>query len=825
MKKVFISILLLCLLLGTGYYVYSDFIKKEEINKSPLLSLSSKNLVAIISGDNIFKKMHQFFTSSLVWKELSRDPNLSHFEDDFSMIDSVFEKSNVAFANMTLGLYRDSMGNFDFKLVAEISEAEFKILIENTNLFSRKSLSTLNKSKQFVLNAFNKNFLGFFENGRIILASREKMLGEVNRGESILGDESYTKMLKSTNKGGVLLSLNLYQLKEISSIGNSLMYNLRESDWAILEFRFNEDKIVLQGLGERINRFNGGEESITNFLELLPNNVESFKLVCGDKLKKEVHPDIVYVNDTLCSCDFWEDGFYWLDDLAFYFTTNFGSNKYLVFKLLDRHSFKEGIFNVVEKDSTYYTRDSVSNIYGINPIIEFSQIFQIEFEPSFYSFINEYVVFSNSLGSLKILQKSRDNKTTLAFNDKLVDYISEVETKKAFSVIFSKGFLFNKGQDFQGVSLFESSQKSDSLIYLTYSYSTAYNIGRLKNDALWEMTFDNPLYDEIYLIDNHRVNGKEVLIQDTSNKIHLISSAGEIKWSYQLDGKIKDEPIKLDIYKNGKFQMLFNTSSKIYALDVLGRDVKGFPINVPSMTNSVNAFDYDNNGDYRIFVATVKGIFVYDKIGEEVSGWKQPLTDFDVHKKIRHLRVGGKDYILVNDKVGKIYLYSRQGDIRHKIDKKYTPKYFPVDFGNTITSTRAIYSKENKLVKHFFDNKNAITIHIEQDSIYNFFYQKYNNSVDKHWFITMKDRLKVYNKSGVQLNDLTVTEGFENLKIYNSVVYYNNPFSRELVVNDLLNDSENYYNESESYTVDHLFEYDRLYLKQGKKLQMVIHRF
>ena len=75
---------------------------------------------------------------------------------------------------------------------------------------------------------------------------------------------------------------------------------------------------------------------------------------------------------------------------------------------------------------------------------------------------------------------------------------------------------------------------------------------------------------------NHRTNTLEVLIQDEENSIHLISATGKIKWSKKLEGPIMGKVKQIDVYSNNKWQMLFNTSSKIHLVDINGNEVRRF---------------------------------------------------------------------------------------------------------------------------------------------------------------------------------------------------------------------------------------------------------
>ena len=76
-------------------------------------------------------------------------------------------------------------------------------------------------------------------------------------------------------------------------------------------------------------------------------------------------------------------------------------------------------------------------------------------------------------------------------------------------------------------------------------------------------------------------------------------------------------------HKNKKLQMLFSTRNAIYLFDRNGNNMRGFPISLKSSaTSPVSVFDYEQNHDYRIFIACASKIFCYKTNGEELSSFK-----------------------------------------------------------------------------------------------------------------------------------------------------------------------------------------------------------
>jgi hypothetical protein len=121
----------------------------------------------------------------------------------------------------------------------------------------------------------------------------------------------------------------------------------------------------------------------------------------------------------------------------------------------------------------------------------------------------------------------------------------------------------------------------------------------------------------------------------------------------------------IDYYRNGKYQLLFSGRTNIHLLDRNGNYVERYPVKLRSpATNSMVVFDYDNNLNYRLFVAGEdKLIYSYDKTGSVVKGWIPFRTTGNVKSEINYFKVSGKDYIVAADESA-LYFLDRSGNKR-----------------------------------------------------------------------------------------------------------------------------------------------------------------
>ncbi|MFN2260535.1 MAG: hypothetical protein ABR595_00520, partial [Psychroflexus sp.] len=178
--------------------------------------------------------------------------------------------------------------------------------------------------------------------------------------------------------------------------------------------------------------------------------------------------------------------------------------------------------------------------------------------------------------------------------------------------------------------------------------------------------FDENLKTAPVFFTNWRTRQKDIAVQDENNVLYLIDTNGKTIWKKQLDSRIVGEILSLDIYRNTRIQLAFTTQNKLYVLDKNGNEVKPFPIAFRNIiTQGLSIFDYDNNGRYRFVVVQDDEILMYNKDGKSVKGFNYK-TDGKILHTPKHVRIGRKDYILVENASG-LKILNRTGEPRVKI--------------------------------------------------------------------------------------------------------------------------------------------------------------
>jgi len=329
-------------------------------------------------------------------------------------------------------------------------------------------------------------------------------------------------------------------------------------------------------------------------------------------------------------------------------------------------------------DNTEYSIYKNPNAKGVEIIFDY---FFPESPSEYFAYYENYLIMANSVTAIKSFIYSNVLKKTLAnskyFQDFLENYSYKDNVFCYVDIAQLKGFLGDKSN----FSLF--SPDKDQSVALSNFYGIGIQ-GTKANDlmyvntclkylpqreseprTIWQSGLDSTIFFKPSLVENHNTGEKEILVQDKANNLYLIANNGKILWKKKLESPILGEVFQIDFYRNSKLQYLFNTKDRLYLLDRNGNYVEKYPINFAHpATNGIALFDYDNNRNYRLFVAcNNKETYCFDKNGKRIVGWKASKTEGIVTQPIQHFRLDNKDYIVYSDEK-RNYLLDRRGDER-----------------------------------------------------------------------------------------------------------------------------------------------------------------
>jgi hypothetical protein len=166
-------------------------------------------------------------------------------------------------------------------------------------------------------------------------------------------------------------------------------------------------------------------------------------------------------------------------------------------------------------------------------------------------------------------------------------------------------------------------------------------------------------------VKNHTTNKDEIVLQDQDNILYLISTDGKIIWKKQLEGRVQGSIEQVDIYRNGRLQLAFTTNNQFLILDRNGKEVSPFTFYFESGNlNPLAVFDYENKKDYRFVVTQGTKLFMYNRLGEIVKGFKFTRAEHPIIGTPKHFRIGKNDYIVLKEEGGQLKILSRTGEVR-----------------------------------------------------------------------------------------------------------------------------------------------------------------
>ena len=305
---------------------------------------------------------------------------------------------------------------------------------------------------------------------------------------------------------------------------------------------------------------------------------------------------------------------------------------------------------------------------------------------SYFTLVDNYLIFGNSFQSLSEIIHNNILQKTLHSDIHYREFADELSDRYNFYFYINIPRGYSQIADYLAKEIQEGwKRESDNInklhafaIQFSETNSMFYNnvflkyqpVYREEAQTVWQSLLDTSFTFKPQLLENHYTHSKEVFVQDNSNKIYLINSAGRVLWKLALDAKIMGQVYQIDFYKNNKLQILFNTKEKLYLIDRNGNYVERFPVNLRAKaTYGMSLFDYENKKDYRIAISGEdKKIYFYNKEGNIVSGWSFGQTETTINSYIHHFRIGGKDYIVAADD-NRIYLLDRRGNMRLKMEE------------------------------------------------------------------------------------------------------------------------------------------------------------
>ena len=765
MNRNYISLFFILLVtIGMGSYVY--FKKMSHVQDTvSIVELIPQNLTSeIIEITSPAKNLEELFRANLIWKEIENKSKLKRLEYFWDQSDSVFnEIKNDA---LVLVSFVNNENKDEYFIL------EFK---ESPLLFNSKSWKT----------KVIGNFLLLTQGSGFSVFNESKKIAETNQS-------NFISIFNSRGQGES--KINVFQRKGIN--------------WSVFDLTFLPEQIFTNGFVRNTSQSNELNSSIDlSVFSLIPSEFESIKLIHFDsteQLRKD--NDYLKLKTEACKCDLNHSAYSWIESPSVYFKSQYQSASYVLFKLTSIVDFKYNINNMLP-DSLVMKEDDNLVIRAFDNAFDYNSIFRTNMNFNYFVRVNDYVMFSEEKIHLERLLFQQFSNLTIENKKDLSLYLKNSINKKSKEITISGGLNYWDFDLKSGIGISQSHIESKELVYESMLYTKEINLDGGKTNPKWNLEFSIPLFKKIYLVNNHRTNDKDYLVQDKKNTLYFITPNGVIKWKKDIENPIVGNVKNIDILGNDKYQLIFNTKNKLYILDVLGRNVENFPVKIlDSATANVSIMDYEKDLNFRFLVPTTQGIKSINKQGQIVKGWSQPKQTSEVLVDINHLLINNLDYIQVQDSKGKLYFYNRKGEVRHTVSSTFNNETYIIQ-GSSIEQTRAIYfdSVSNSIKRQFFSDKAVSILLSPEAKIKEFFFVDYNKDNNSNFVLVFENEVKIYGQDLIiqkrlelpsnitqfeiwkggygflnQFDDFTITQG-QDVKVIEEVNGYRIDFYKDKV--------------------------------------------
>ena len=418
----------------------------------------------------------------------------------------------------------------------------------------------------------------------------------------------------------------------------------------------------------------------------------------------------------------------------------------------------------IEGDTINFKGYSIQqiNLSGMMKVL-FGEPFSIVTE-NYYTSINNYLIFGNSVNSLRDFINYYERGKTLARDENFSAFMDNLNSNSNIIVYSNiarskdlyKAFVSNetandidKHRDllnkFEAIAIQISKSKNN--LFYNNIYLNHNPIEKKETSSLWDVNLDTSISRKPQLVTNHYSYEKEIFVQDDSNTIYLISKSGKILWQRKIEGEIMGEAAQIDIFKNDKLQLLFNTKTELHLIDRNGKNVTGYPVQLNSFASSPLAvMDYDKNRNYRILLPTADGnVLNFEASGSLVKGWDYESNGVPIIYSFKHLTISGKDYIVSADVKGKVHALNRKGKDRLSLINTVALSPFYIVKSKTLTDSYILTQDTGGVTKVFLDDtKETIRLpDVNLDS--RFFAIEMDNDNNFEYVIIEDNKVRVLN--------------------------------------------------------------------------------
>ncbi|MEK9756087.1 MAG: hypothetical protein VW371_03575 [Bacteroidota bacterium] len=344
-----------------------------------------------------------------------------------------------------------------------------------------------------------------------------------------------------------------------------------------------------------------------------------------------------------------------------------------------------------------FTNTDNNNIKRVNTNSDFQSFLKfLNFNETvnFSAVVDNSIILTNSISQLRKILNSISIDDILDFNSNYQNLKKSKSSKQNFLWIVNTLDNFENFDSNEYPFISFSGLLSNEIAILDFDFSKNDKLNNSK-DPFSEFFISNDYeisYNPIW-VKNHSNNQYDFVFQDIENTLYYYSNNGEFLWKKELPNQIIGDIQQIDVYKNGRLQLLFRTIDNLYLLDRNGNEVDELTFKIESgiINNQVSVFDYEKNRNYRLVISSDSKIAMFDSRGKIVTGFKPESINSNIVQSPVHIRIKGKDYIVIQLQNGDLKILNRRGQERVRINDK-------IDFGfNQVFSYMDSFLTSDKL--------------------------------------------------------------------------------------------------------------------------------
>lgn len=808
----------------------------ENEEDADLYSAIPSTSVLILESNNLYESFKEIRQTD-VFAEIDSLPSVIVYGFDLTEVAALFSEDSIeTFFDDTPFLVSLTLSGAEKYSLLYATKTKLNWQNTLTTEFKKHyKLSTFTYANQTITKVEAKSNFYFCSVNGLLLGSANKALLEESVRQTLSGfnlknDPDFYKLYQTANKKE---QANIYvNLKEISRYFTTLFPNGETSfltklgTWTELDLELLNKEILFSGLtiiptNEQrfLNSFKSSDAQPSEAVAILPtnfsssisytfNNAEKWHRAFAELEQEKGNATRVLDFESAVNARFNikadEHLLFWVDNEVGTFKGGNSSDEHAHVAFL-KYRDKEKALKSMEllADSSFilgYRGVIIKRLAINNPHrAYFGTLFSGFAKPYFFEYAG-FILYTSNLSSAKSLLDEYLSGNVLSNDESFEDFTNMLTDNAHIHCLASGNGLLRtitrtlpeKEQDDFKKQTKRLKNFNYAAAQLTVKDAAAYTNLYVKHNPakkekvrrLWSTVLETPAISAPQFVTNHGNQKGEILIQDANFKLYLIDKQGKVLWSKQLDGALMGLVAQIDIFKNKKLQYVFNTASKVYVLDRLGRDVENFPLNLKkSATAAMAVFDYDNNRNYRLIIPSGNNLLNYAVDGKPVNGWKYTPNKSFIAMAPQLIKVDSKEAITVYTDDGTLRFLYRNGKERFKKQtvEDLQGKLFYYK-GKSLEKTQLVsLTKSGKLAYISIDsgnealpidteNKAEYYVYFDEKNIYSSGDKLVNRNTTNPWTVELKGDISATPKVMIFRGDFyaaAFSETTEEISLFN----------------------------------------------------------